>query len=1066
MAEEDRIPGVVSLTTANFRQWLTEVTIHLQSQNLFEIVTGEETPPEIPAPMTDFDLLTNHQKIEWCISRGITNCHTGGGVDGNGDDIPLVVNNRLLAATEPKYQRDQERRDHQIEKQEALLLKYKKRKAKARGILYKSVSPAVRLDIADIVDPHEAWNKLSGIYNKSTDDAYLMSLRKKLKVTYRFPDSIDEYCANWTTTKTQLAQGGWHIEEKELNFQLYDNLESRELDSYLQILNFKMKEKTYTNEQLVCVIRDDINEMLRKAELHTANRTSTNYNKKRNRSSSPRRDSRKKNRDRSPTDKEDKPNKTKKCNHCNKKGHLVKDCYIRDPSLREKKQADNDRKQYEYFKKKLEQREKEVKTEKKKSTSTDVLGTIARMTHTTAIDLEEEQVAFVEGPLPSYNRSLIDWNTDSACSNHMGCNRDFFDFINPLTRPVWVTVGNGEQIEAKGLGDVTLLVQKSPAFTSRRTGKSYNRKAYRFTFKNVLYVPGLMANLISCLQMAKVGLTSVILGRKTTDRNNSPLKGAVLDAETNELLFTMTHKDQQYCLDVIPDFDRLNARYHQLVHDDNIAEKILSGVESAQDQILSQEESVSDSSDTNSEMSSDDRSPDKENLGEKEDEEVSMDEEEELVNDESDTHSEMSCDDQSTDQEGQQTKRRKIQSYASSSDDDSHSEIAVLDDSDEEELDIADQNAFAAAVTQSTHHQQADRSCPHEHCIETAAFEIIWHHRLAHPHSSVLKAVGHSMDFKDANMLTRPTIHREAGCCSACATGKARRKSKDNSRVTSVATDVLDMVCIDTVGPISPSIISRDTYFTLFADDFSRYLTIGFSKTKMSALDQLEDYRQRNEGLTGKRLRRIRTDRGNEFFNSKGLEYFAKTGIDNTMSAAYTKRQNGKIERHIQTILNKTRCLMHTSGSDKRFWKHAMAYAVYIHNRLPHSALPKRQSPYERWNGFKPDLSIIRVWGCDAYVFSNKDLQKLDHRTTKHIFLGIEGDSPNYILYNPTTHNLTVSNNVHFNEARFSAMEAISKINAIGLDIGKGTVFFILSQFVVLYCCQYLVELLALACVS
>lgn len=51
----------------------------------------------------------------------------------------------------------------------------------------------------------------------------------------------------------------------------------------------------------------------------------------------------------------------------------------------------------------------------------------------------------------------------------------------------------------------------------------------------------------------------------------------------------------------------------------------------------------------------------------------------------------------------------------------------------------------------------------------------------------------------------------------------------------------------------------------------------------------------------------------------------------------------------------------------KEFWAEAMACAVYLSNRSPIRSLQKA-TPQEKWSGWKPTLSHIRVFGIIAYV--------------------------------------------------------------------------------------------------
>ena len=47
-------------------------------------------------------------------------------------------------------------------------------------------------------------------------------------------------------------------------------------------------------------------------------------------------------------------------------------------------------------------------------------------------------------------------------------------------------------------------------------------------------------------------------------------------------------------------------------------------------------------------------------------------------------------------------------------------------------------------------------------------------------------------------------------------------------------------------------------------------------------------------------------------------------------------------------------------------WTEALTMAVYILNRVPTKVVPK--TPFELWQGWKPSLQHIRVWGCPSEV--------------------------------------------------------------------------------------------------
>jgi hypothetical protein len=80
----------------------------------------------------------------------------------------------------------------------------------------------------------------------------------------------------------------------------------------------------------------------------------------------------------------------------------------------------------------------------------------------------------------------------------------------------------------------------------------------------------------------------------------------------------------------------------------------------------------------------------------------------------------------------------------------------------------------------------------------------------------------------------------------------------------------------------------------------------------------------------------------------------------------YTPQQNGVAERKNRTLLEMARCMEGKAPSDK-FLLEAVMCANYVLNRCPTKAL-RVITPYEAWNGRKPMVSHMRIFGCLAYA--------------------------------------------------------------------------------------------------
>ena len=79
------------------------------------------------------------------------------------------------------------------------------------------------------------------------------------------------------------------------------------------------------------------------------------------------------------------------------------------------------------------------------------------------------------------------------------------------------------------------------------------------------------------------------------------------------------------------------------------------------------------------------------------------------------------------------------------------------------------------------------------------------------------------------------------------------------------------------------------------------------------------------------------------------------------------------------------------------FWDDALLIATFILNRVPSKSVPT--TPYELWTNRKPDLSVLRSWGCAAYVLNTSHPHgKLGARGKKCIFIRYSEHSKGYVF--------------------------------------------------------------------
>ena len=114
------------------------------------------------------------------------------------------------------------------------------------------------------------------------------------------------------------------------------------------------------------------------------------------------------------------------------------------------------------------------------------------------------------------------------------------------------------------------------------------------------------------------------------------------------------------------------------------------------------------------------------------------------------------------------------------------------------------------------------------------------------------------------------------------------------------------------------------------------------------------------------------------------------------------------------------------AGLPFNLWGEALLTACYIHNRVP----SKRThiSPYEIWNGRKPNLNYFKVWGCIAYYrLPDSQRTKLGSRGIKSVFVGYAQNSKAYILLDLESNVIVESIHVKFFENSFVKSQTMNE---------------------------------------
>ena len=287
--------------------------------------------------------------------------------------------------------------------------------------------------------------------------------------------------------------------------------------------------------------------------------------------------------------------------------------------------------------------------------------------------------------------------------------------------------------------------------------------------------------------------------------------------------------------------------------------------------------------------------------------------------------------------------------------------------------------------------------------------EMLWHRRYGHISEQNLKSLANSELVEHFRYNSMKNI----GFCESCIGGKQHRTPFGASERQTC--DLLELVHSDVCGKISESSIGGAQYFLTFTDDKSRYSWVYMLKTKDQVFEYFLEWKNLVEKATKKKVVTLRTDNGGEYTSTQFEEYLKAEGIRHELTVPKTPQQNGVAERLNRTLVEMARSMLLDAKLPKKFWAEAVSTAVYLKNRSPSKPLSK--TPYEVWNGRKPKVNHLRVFGSDAYAHVPRDERgKFDSKTRKCIMVGYGMITKGYRLYDPTDRKIVHSRDVQFNE--------------------------------------------------
>ncbi|GJT14461.1 retrotransposon protein, putative, ty1-copia subclass [Tanacetum coccineum] len=206
----------------------------------------------------------------------------------------------------------------------------------------------------------------------------------------------------------------------------------------------------------------------------------------------------------------------------------------------------------------------------------------------------------------------------------------------------------------------------------------------------------------------------------------------------------------------------------------------------------------------------------------------------------------------------------------------------------------------------------------------------LWNCRLAHISKKRIERL-------QQEGLLKSTDDESFDQCVSCLSGKMTRKSFPHRPER--ATDLLGIIHTDVCGPLRHVSRQGVAPFIIHSMDYSRY-----GQSRLSRLRSM----------------------GWRYIAKEFKDYLKACGIVQQLTPPYTPQHNGVSERRNRTFLDMVRSMMNLTTLSLSFWDYALESTTRILNMVPTKKVDK--TPYELWYGKVPNLSYLKVWGCEALV--------------------------------------------------------------------------------------------------
>jgi transposase InsO family protein len=118
-------------------------------------------------------------------------------------------------------------------------------------------------------------------------------------------------------------------------------------------------------------------------------------------------------------------------------------------------------------------------------------------------------------------------------------------------------------------------------------------------------------------------------------------------------------------------------------------------------------------------------------------------------------------------------------------------------------------------------------------------------------------------------------------------------------------------------------------------------------KTIDEALNYFKTYKAKAENQLERKIKRLWSDRGGEYFSNAFDEFCVEHGIVHERTSPYSPQSNEIAERKNRTLTELVNAMLDTAELSKEWWGQAILIACHVLNKVPMK--DKEITPFEEW---------------------------------------------------------------------------------------------------------------------